>query len=160
MFPYKNVLVAIDFSESQNLIFNKIQVIREDDIKHKNHKTDFTFFHIVERSAPSIVGASQNEAISYNREWPLQEIKLKNDAMGELKKLVKKYKLGKVNCMVEVGVPKSSILFMAKRMKSDLIVVGAHGVHGFKKILGSTAQSIVNNASCDVLAVRKLNNLK
>ncbi|MDH3609474.1 MAG: universal stress protein, partial [Gammaproteobacteria bacterium] len=42
-----------------------------------------------------------------------------------------------------------------KGIKADLIIVGAHGAHGIKKLIGSTAQSVLNNSTCDVLAVRK-----
>ena len=149
MFPYKNVLVAIDYSEQTDDILKKLETIREDS------DTNIILFHVVERDMPTLMGASQNEAISYSREWSLEEVKLKANAEKALEKEAKKYKLGKVNYLAEVGVPRYSILFAAKGKKADLIIVGAHGVRGIKKIIGSTAQSVLNNASCDVLAVRK-----
>ena len=149
MFPYKNVLVAVDYSELTDVIFKRLETIKKDiDAK-------ITLFHVVERDIPSLMGSSQNEAISYNREWSLEEIKLKANAEKALEKEAEKYNLGKVNYLAEVGVPRFSILTTAKGKKVDLIIVGAHGVHGIKKLIGSTAQSILNNATCDVLAVRK-----
>ena len=149
MFPYKNVLVAIDYSELTDVIFKKLETI------HKDSDANIILLHIVERDMPTLMGASQNEAISYSREWSLEEIKLKANAENALKKEAQKYNLGKVTCLAEVGVPRFSILFVAKGKKVDLIIVGSHGVHGIKKLIGSTAQSILNNATCDVLAVRK-----
>ncbi len=149
MFPYKNVLVAVDYSELTDVILKKLETIQKDS------DTNITLFHVVERDVPSLMGASQNEAISYNREWSLEEIKLKTNAEKTLEKEAKKYSLGKVNYLAEVGVPRFSILSTATVKKVDLIVVGAHGVHGIKKLIGSTAQSVLNNATCDVLAVRK-----
>jgi universal stress protein A len=35
-----------------------------------------------------------------------------------------------------------------------LIVVGSHGRHGVRLLLGSTANGILHHAKCDVLAVR------
>jgi len=148
MFPYKNVLVAIDYSELTDVIFKKLETI------HKDSDTNITLLHVVERDMPTLIGASQNAAISYSREWSSQEIKLKDDAETKLKKEAKKYDLGKVTCLAEVGVPRFSILFAAKGKKADLIIVGAHGTHGINKLIGSTAQSIIKNAICDVLAVR------
>ncbi len=150
MFPYKNVLAAIDYSELTDPIFKKLENISKDS------NVNIILFNVVERDMPTLMGASQNEAISYSREWSLEEIKLKDNAENTLKKEANKYNLGKFKCYAEVGVPRYSILFAAKAKNIDLIVVGAHGARGIKKIIGSTAQSVLNNASCDVLAVRKM----
>lgn len=149
MFPYKNVLVAIDYSELTDIIFKKLETI------HKDSDTNIILLHVVERDMPTLMGASQNAAISYSREWSLEEVKLKANAEKTLEKEAKKYNLGKVTYLAEVGVPRFSILFAATGKKADLIIVGAHGVHGIRKLIGSTAQSVLNNATCDVLAVRK-----
>ncbi len=150
MFPYKNVLAAIDYSEFTDPIFKKLESMS------KEPGINIILFNVVERDMPTLMGASQNEALGYSREWSLEEIKLKANAENTLKKEAKKYNLEKVTCLAEVGIPRYSILFAAKGKKTDLIIVGAHGVHGIKKIIGSTAQSILNNATCDVLAVRSI----
>ncbi len=149
MFPYKNVLVAVDYSELTTTIFKKLEALEE------NTDANIMLLHVVERDIPTLMGESQNEAINISREWALEEIKLKANAEKELEKEAKKYKLGKVKYLAEVGVPRFSIITIANRNNVDLIIVGAHGVHGIKKIIGSTAQSVLNNATCDVLAVRK-----
>ena len=148
MFPYKNVLVAVDYSDLTDVIFKKIETI------NKDSDAKITLFHVIERDMPTLMGASQNEALSYSRENSLEEIKLRESAKKELERKAKKYNLGEVSYLAEVGVPRFSILFMAKAKNVDLIVVGAHGVSGIRKLIGSTAQSILNNATCDVLAVR------
>jgi universal stress protein A len=43
---------------------------------------------------------------------------------------------------------------LAKQTDIDLIVVGSHGRHGLALIFGSTSNSVLHGASCDVLAVR------
>lgn len=149
MFPYKNVLVAVDYSELTTVIFKKLEALEE------NTDANIMLLHVVERDIPSLMGESQNQAINISREWALEEIKLKANAEKELKKEAEKYKLGKVKYLTEVGVPRFSIITIANRNNVDLIIVGAHGVHGIKKLIGSTAQSVLNNATCDVLAVRK-----
>ena len=149
MFPYKNVLVAIDYSELTDVALKKLETI------HQDSDANIVLLHVVERDMPTLMGASQNVAISYSREWSSEENRLKGDAENKLKKEAKKYDLGKIACLAEVGIPRFSILFTAKGIKADLIIVGAHGARGIKKLIGSTAQSILNNATCDVLAVRK-----
>lgn len=149
MFPYKNVLVAVDYSEHTSVIFKKLEALEE------NTDAKVTLLHVVERDIPTLMGESQNAAINVSREWALEEIKLKANAEKELEKEAKKFNLGNVVHMAEVGVPRFSIITIAKRNNVDLIIVGAHGVHGIKKLIGSTAQSVLNNATCDVLAVRQ-----
>lgn len=52
------------------------------------------------------------------------------------------------------GVPGQEIVQMAEQEHIDLIVVGSHGRHGLALLLGSTANSILHHAKCDVLAIR------
>ena len=55
------------------------------------------------------------------------------------------------------GVPGQEIIRIAEQEHIDLIVVGSHGRHGLALLLGSTANSILHHAKCDVLAVRLQN---
>lgn len=55
------------------------------------------------------------------------------------------------------GAPKQEIVRLAERENIDLIVVGSHGRHGLSLLLGSTANSILHYAGCDVMTVRLLN---
>lgn len=52
------------------------------------------------------------------------------------------------------GVPEQEIVQMAEQEQVDLIIVGSHGRHGLALLLGSTANSVLHHAKCDVLAVR------
>ncbi len=56
--------------------------------------------------------------------------------------------------VVLVGAAKHVIIDEAKKIKADLIVVGSHGKHGVRLLLGSTANAVIHAAHCDVLAVR------
>ena len=46
------------------------------------------------------------------------------------------------------------IINIADQEKVDLIIVGSHGRHGLALLLGSTANSVLHHAKCDVMAVR------
>lgn len=53
------------------------------------------------------------------------------------------------------GVPKQEIVKIAAQEQVDLIVAGAHGWHGLALLLlGSTTDSILHHAPCDVIAIR------
>ncbi|MBW5803016.1 universal stress protein [Coxiella endosymbiont of Ornithodoros amblus] len=56
--------------------------------------------------------------------------------------------------VVKVGPAKFLILEQAKNWGIDLIVVGSHGRNGIQLLLGSTSNSVLHGAQCDVLAVR------
>ena len=43
---------------------------------------------------------------------------------------------------------------IAEEIGADLIIVGSHGRHGLALLLGSTSNSVLHGATCDVLAVR------
>lgn len=58
------------------------------------------------------------------------------------------------HCLILEGPSKHIILEEAKKMKANLIIVGSHGRHGVQLLLGSTSNSILHGAECDVLAVR------
>lgn len=52
------------------------------------------------------------------------------------------------------GSTKNEILRMAEELNVDLIVCGSHAKHGLELLLGSTANSILHGAACDVLVIR------
>ncbi len=63
------------------------------------------------------------------------------------------------DCKVEqehvlVGQPATELHHLAKQINADLITVGSHGRKGFALLLGSTSNSVLHGAGCDVLAIR------
>ena len=54
---------------------------------------------------------------------------------------------------VAFGGASDCIITLAERESADLIIIGAHGRSGLKRLLGSTASSVLNRARCDVLVV-------
>lgn len=52
------------------------------------------------------------------------------------------------------GVPGQEIVRIAEQEQVDLIIVGSHGRHGLALLLGSTANSVLHHATCDVMAIR------
>ncbi len=75
-------------------------------------------------------------------------------AEKQLAILGQKYDIPEDRQWVVIGSPKTEILWLAEENKADLIVVGSHGRQGLGLLLGSTANSILHRAKCDVMAVR------
>jgi nucleotide-binding universal stress UspA family protein len=55
--------------------------------------------------------------------------------------------------LVTFGLPGQMILETADKLKADLIVLGGHGHHNGVRILGTTAATIANHSSRNVLVV-------
>ena len=53
-----------------------------------------------------------------------------------------------------IGSPAHEIRTRAADTGADLIVVGSHGRHGLRLLLGSTANGVLHGVPCDVLVVR------
>ncbi len=90
------------------------------------------------------------------------ELSLKERLVGEARKLLgeavayarERYGVS-VEEKVRVGHPANDIVEEAEEWGADLIVVGAKGVSGLKRLLlGSVAGAVVQSASCSVLIVR------
>lgn len=63
----------------------------------------------------------------------------------------------KVSVFVRDGTPHKEICQVADEKHADLIILTTHGYTGLKHVwLGSTAERVVRNARCPVLAVREL----
>jgi universal stress protein A len=54
---------------------------------------------------------------------------------------------------VLVGQPAAELHYLAEQEAADLIIVGSHGRKGLALLLGSTPNSVLHGATCDVLAV-------
>ena len=83
---------------------------------------------------------------------------LRGDGKEQLKEFVKNYTYNKVQpeLIVDEGIAADSILSCAQEQKSDLIVMGMHGLRGFDRLmLGSVTDRVMRRATCPVLAVRE-----
>ena len=57
-------------------------------------------------------------------------------------------------CHMPTGSPAQQIRQLADDGDFDLIVMGAHTERGVRRLLGATANRVLHNVDCDVLAVR------
>lgn len=85
---------------------------------------------------------------------------LEDEAIKSLKVAADQLKLKSVNTEIATGTPHTEILNYAKKNDVDLIVLGSHGKHGIKLLLGSTSNAVLHNAPCDVLTIYLTENQK
>lgn len=83
----------------------------------------------------------------------IEEMLLTN-AKEAMTKLGTKIDVSQAKQIIKVGSAKNIILEEADEQGIDLIIVGSHGRHGIRLLLGSTANAVLHGAKCDVLAVR------
>jgi nucleotide-binding universal stress UspA family protein len=61
-----------------------------------------------------------------------------------------------VKAYMRVGYPSEEIILMANDPDIDLIIIGSRGRSGIRRLLlGSTAERVVEHASCPVLVVKE-----
>jgi nucleotide-binding universal stress UspA family protein len=140
---YKNIIAAIDGSQEAKWAFNKAVEMA------KRNNAVLHLVHILDTHIRTYPGA---ETASIKKTAEHFGIEL----MEKYKKLAQEQGLEHVDTILEFGSPKVEITKnIAKRVKADLIVCGAEGLHALERlIIGSVAESITRTANCDVLVVR------
>lgn len=144
MTKYKNILVAIDFSEAtSNVIKRAVAAARQND-------ANMTLMHVVEYIPPPDIAYET----SMSPDWGIDEGLLVKNAEAKLDSFCAKHELGNIRQAVSIGTPKYEICQYAREHGCDLIVMGAHGLHGIRLLLGSTTNGVLHEMPCDVLAVK------
>jgi nucleotide-binding universal stress UspA family protein len=95
-------------------------------------------------------GASEDDLTEYRREHRRLAIAGMDRVRASLGQLAEGWQAS-----VVCGDPRAVLLAVAERRDADLIVVGTHGRGGLSHVLvGSVAEWIIRNATCDVLVAR------
>ena len=141
---YKNILIAVDFSDACK------QVIQRGLLSASQNQANVFLIHVVEHLPPIDFGY---EPMS-NPDWYSNEEELIKHAKKNIISLAKEHNIPSSHARVISGSPKHEIIQFTNDNNIDLIVIGSHGRHGLQRLLGSTAYPILHNAPCDVLAIR------
>ncbi len=82
------------------------------------------------------------------------EDKLLEEGKQRLAELGKTFGVPELDQWIVMGSAKQEIIHAAKELKCDLIVIGSHtGLH-LSDILGSTTNTVLHHAPCDVITIR------
>jgi len=141
MSSYKHLLVGLDLSPESQQVVDRVKFLFSDS------RIKISVCHILEPLA-----------FTYGGDIPVDlsdvQIQLEDQAKTRLAVLAEQLNVSAENQYVLLGQPAREMHRLASEESVDLIVVGSHGRHGLALIFGSTSNSVLHGASCDVLAVR------
>jgi universal stress protein A len=146
---YDRILVPIDFSEHSK---RTVSYARRTASRHNSTIYLLHVFQIPDYVVSPYARRRQNSAeVQSHVNMAEQESRENLDAFAqELSK-----KGIKVQPYLRVGYPFDEIVLMANHFNVDLIIIGSHGRGGLSRLLvGSTAERVVEHATCPVLVVK------
>lgn len=139
--PYKHILYATDLGPHEKNIRNHVKLV------HSQNKSELSVVHVVE-SIPVFMDMS-----GYLNTSEIVE-QMQKEATNLIKKIGKDLEIPEDNQHIIVGSPKTDIVALAKEIKADLIVMGAHNRHLIDNLIGSSTDAVLRSADCDVLTIR------
>jgi universal stress protein A len=142
---YKHILLAVDFSKDSELVGQRAVDLAD------RYGAKLSLIHVV----ADLKGPFYEHIMSSLSEDVEDEII--DLAKQQLHALAEKLNIPVTNCLVELGSPKFGIVKAVEENDIDLIVIGTHGVSGWDVLLGSTADTVLHKAPCDVFAIRLSN---
>ncbi len=138
---YNNIVIGLDLSDESDTVLNQALSLRNDTTAH------ISLVHVLEPLT-----------FAYGGDIPMDLSEVQNQMVAQgdvkLKQIAADKQLNHCDTQVIIGQPATELHRIAKENSADLIVVGSHGRHGLALILGSTANSVLHGAECDILAVR------
>lgn len=140
---YQHIMIAADFSSHSKAVCQKAAALAE------THQAKLSICHVVEDFP--LTDFAYEPMISVDID--MREALIKS-GQTQLKKLADDLNIADESQWVECGNPAHDVVRIADENDVDLIIVGSHGRHGLKLLLGSTANAVLHHAHCDVLAVR------
>ncbi len=147
MAGYSKIVVAVDLSNESAMIIEKALEVAETGaelhILYVQEPMDSVYLGVVPYG-PVFVGMDQVEG------------RLKEELQENLRGLGERFGVTDEGQHFLSGIPAREIHRFVEENDIDLIVLGTHGQKGVQLLLGSTANSVLHGASCDVLAVRVL----
>jgi universal stress protein A len=138
---YKNVLVAVDLAGESDPVLQRAvdSIVTQGELSVVHVLEPAYFYYGMEPALGALPGTFEADMLKR--------------ATEQLAQVSKPYGIPAARQYLERGHAATQILRLADDKKIDLIVLGSHGRHGWRLILGSTANAVLHGAHCDVLAV-------
>jgi len=144
-FDIKNILIPLDFSETSLLALDHAVFMA------RLYKAEITLLHVVETFMFT-------SAITFNDTGNDLTSIINEKAQEKLSNIAKEIhdKSGvKIHTKLETGRIYKSIIEIANSSNADIIIMGTHGVSGFREfVIGSNAFRVVTEAPCPVISVQ------
>ncbi|GGB05206.1 universal stress protein [Macrococcus hajekii] len=140
---YHHILIAVDGSRDAEWAFNKAVETAKRNAAH------LTIVHIIEGRSFAELNIAERPDIDDVEDYSHQ-------LLEGYRNLAQAAGIAEIDVYSEAGSPDSLIpKKIAVKVGADLIVCGSAGLNAVERfILGSTSESIVRHAKCDVLVVR------
>ena len=147
MHHYQSILIAVDFSTpSQAALARGVQLAGF-------YNASVQVVHVVD--IPTYPVLEDVAVIGLAGVWdPQLTEQLTQVATQNLDKMLSNAGLDKTCGHLLMGDASTEIVSHAANIKADLIVMGRHGVSGWQHLLGSTTNTVLNRALCDVLTIK------
>jgi len=150
IFQIKKILIPLDFSKTS------LKALVHAVFMAKLYRAEITLFHASEglmvNTEPGYFVPPQ-----FQQDYEEHMMDQSEKHLQAIVERVKKKGVENVKCLSLMGgrTPKE-ILDTAKKLKSDLIIMGTHGVSGVKEFfLGSNTFRVIRDARCPVLSVQR-----
>jgi universal stress protein A len=143
MSNYQHVLLAVDYTKHSVYVAEKARVLAN------KYQAKLSVIHVLDNIP--MPDTNYGTVIALDQIAPdelLEAEKIKFMELGD------QLAIDVVNRWMVWGIPTQEIINIADQEQVDLIIVGSHGRHGLALLLGSTANSVLHHAKCDVMAVR------
>ncbi len=145
MDAYRHILLAVDYSGHGDTVIRKAKDLAE------KYQAKLSIVHVLDNIPMPDTGYGTLIPLDKDSGYELLETE-----KAKLMQLGDQLGVAQANRWMVWGTPKQEIVQLAEQEQVDLIVVGSHGRHGLSLLLGSTANSVLHYAKCDVLAIRLL----
>ncbi|WP_262966072.1 universal stress protein [Methylobacter psychrophilus] len=146
MSDYQHILLAVDYSEQGRYVADKAKSLAS------LYQAKLSIIHVLDNiPMPDTNYGAVISLTQTSSDVLLEAEKAKFTNLGDY------LAIDLASRWLLWGVPKQEIIHIAEQEQVDLIVVGSHGRHGLALLLGSTANSILHYAKCDVMAIRLKN---
>ncbi len=142
MMAYKKIVLAVELSDEGDE-----ELIKQAKEMADQFSADLYLVHAMEHM--SSYGAAYGVAAGAE----IEDLMMDN-ARAEMARIAHLLHIPEEHQILKSGPAKFIILEEAEKINADLIMVGSHGRHGIRLLLGSTANAVLHGANCDVLAVR------
>ena len=140
---YQHILIAVDYSPHSEIVAHRAKALAD------QHKAKLSIIHVLDSIPMPDTNYGTLIPLDTETYYELLEIEKR-----KFQQLTQQLNIDSSNQWLVWGVPKQEIINIAEQEQVDLIVIGSHGRHGLALLLGSTANSVLHYARCDVLAVR------
>lgn len=143
MSDYQHVLLAVDYTKHSVYVAEKARLLAN------KYQAKLSVIHVLDNIP--MPDTNYGTVIALDQISPdelLEAEKIKFMELGD------QLAIDVVNRWMVWGIPTQEIINIADQEQVDLIIVGSHGRHGLALLLGSTANSVLHHAKCDVMAVR------